>query len=385
MRSTFFQLVRRRPRRSICVGFLALFAFAVLLLAVTPQGRTGVKSMLFVTQVLGALPINPQEWFTQASIRERVEFPLTEGMGTADIYRPPGDGPYPAVLVFLGVAPAGPDDPRVLNLGDALARAGLVNMFYWSPQMLDKRVDTADVHNLATAFDYLREQPFVDGDRVGMGGFCVGASFALVSASLEEIRDDVNYVYAFTPYFDATDLTRSIASGTRFYNGETEPWEVDSLSREVFEIQLIESLDDEQEQDRVLQALGGDEAARESLSTEGMAVYRLMEGVPLEETYALMDQLPPDFVQDLEYTSPVNHLEGLEAKVLVMHDQDDNLVPSEESRRLYEALERRDHDVYYTEFEFFQHVDPSPVSPLAYVRESWKLFLQIYNLFRVAT
>ena len=51
------------------------------------------------------------------------------------------------------------------------------------------------------AFQYLKSREYVDSNRVGMGGFCVGASFALVAAADPRIRRDVVFVNAFGPYF----------------------------------------------------------------------------------------------------------------------------------------------------------------------------------------
>ena len=65
-----------------------------------------------------------------------------------------------------------------------------------------------------------------------------------------------------------------------------------------------------------------------------------------------------------------------------MHDREDRLVPSEESARLFEAL-GEDSSAYYTEFAFFQHVDPTrPVSPPTYLKEGFKLFLHMYQIIR---
>ncbi len=84
-----------------------------------------------------------------------------------------------------------------MKLGDALARAGFVTMFYWSPTMaLNYDIDSREIENLVWAFKYLRAQDFVDQERVGMGGFCVGASFTLVAASDSRISDEVHFVNA---------------------------------------------------------------------------------------------------------------------------------------------------------------------------------------------
>lgn len=73
-----------------------------------------------------------------------------------------------------------------------------------------------------------------------------------------------------------------------------------------------------------------------------------------------------------------------------MHDRADRLVPSEESRRLAEAL-RENGGVYHTEFSLFQreiqvHVDEGEgVGPLGFVREASKFFMHMYNVMREAS
>ena len=93
-------------------------------MAVTPQGRAALRTALFVAQML-PLPVKPQEWSSSNPVREPVVFPLPDGQGEADIYRVPGRRKRAGVLVFLGINTAPRDDPRVVNLGYGLARAGL--------------------------------------------------------------------------------------------------------------------------------------------------------------------------------------------------------------------------------------------------------------------
>ena len=181
---------------AVLVGSIGLFLIATLI----PQGRAAVATTLFIAQVVPSIPVKPQEWFGNQPLVQRVTFPIHNGEGTADIYRPSGDGPHAGILVFLGVAPAGPDDPRIINLGKALARGNLVAMFYWSPVMLERRLHPPDTHNLVAAFEFLQNQEYVDPGRVGMAGFCVGASFVIMAAAQPSIRDRVSYVNAFGAY-----------------------------------------------------------------------------------------------------------------------------------------------------------------------------------------
>ena len=117
------------------------------------------------------------------------------------------------------------------------------------------------------------------------------------------------------------------------------------------------------------------------------AVFRLARGVPIGEVDSLMEQLSPGTLESLAPISPSTRLDGLKARVLIMHDRADRLVPSEESRRLADALGPGS-DVYYTEFSSFQrgiqvHQDEGRgVGPLGYAREAAKLFMHMYNVLR---
>ena len=152
-----------------------LLLAVVVLFTIFPQLPTGFHTALFVTQVLN-IPVKPQAWFTQAPVREEITFPRadndTDNVGQADVYYIPDGKRRAALLVFLGANAAGRDDRDVVNFGNALARAGYVPMFSWSPTMgLQNNVDPAEVENLVWAFRHLRTLDYVDPDRIGMAGF----------------------------------------------------------------------------------------------------------------------------------------------------------------------------------------------------------------------
>ena len=369
---------------------LGLFlALAILLIAFTPQGRAGVKTILFIPQVLPAISVHPQEWFIGDPTRQEVKYPTPFGDGIADLYTSPNPGKHAAVLLFLGINPAGRDDERVVGLANGLARSGMVVMIPWSETMTQKRIDPREIDNLVAAFQHLRSLDSVDPERVGMGGFCVGASLATVAAQDPSIRDQVSFINFFGGYYDALDLLKAVATRSSFYKGQVEPWEPDSLTVEVITIHLIEGLEGQEERQLLSRIFInqeiGLESSIETLSQEAEAVYKLLKGTTLEEAEELVKRLPAKTQQTLRVLSPSANLENLQARILIMHDREDNLVPVEESRRLAEALEKRG-GVYYTEFSFFQHMDPTrQVSLPVFAREAFKLFLHMYHILRDAT
>ena len=384
-----------RMLRSLGIGLGVLILRLLSIPAMVPQVRAVIRSLLFVTQVL-PLPIKPQQWVTADPIREPVTFPLSSGEGEADVYRLPDGKRRAGVLVFLGINPAPRDDHRVVNLGKALARAGFVAMFPWFPSMIGKRINPAEPDNLVGAFKYLRRLEYVDADRVGMGGFCVGASLCMVAACDARIRDEVNFVSAFGGYYDMQDMFKQISSNRRFYGQTVEPWYANHLTKEVLTNELIGGLDEEKDREMLTRIFVGQEtvegSALEGLSTDGTRVYQLLNSLTvaeeqrptLEQARVLVQNLPPGILEKLKKISPSAYLGDLKARLLIAHDREDDLVPAGESRRLADAISKRG-GFLHTEFSFFSHVTPNKrVGPFTFVNEAFKLFRYTYRIIRVA-
>jgi hypothetical protein len=318
-----------------------------------------------------------------------VTFPTGNTTGRADLYVPAGHDRHGAVLLFLGVNPAGLDDPRVVNLSEALARSGAVVMVPWSEGMTEMRLDRYEVETVVWAFQHLYDLDVVDEERVGIGGISTGASVATVAAQDERIRDRVAFVNFFGGYYKVEDLIKATVSQTRFYKGARWPWQPDSLTREVVATHLIREVPDPSERLLLTRAFLEnstllEEVNMNDLSEEAGIVYQLLSLPSLEEADDLIDQLPRSAHETFRTLSPSTDIEKLRARMLIMHDQDDDLIPSEESRRLYDALRRHQHpDIYYTELHFFEHVDPTRQVPMhVFIREAARFYMHMYNIMR---
>jgi fermentation-respiration switch protein FrsA (DUF1100 family) len=252
--------------------------------------------------------------------------------------------------------------------------------------MRDFRIVPEDIESLALAYHWLTEQSFVDASRSGLLGTCVGGSFALLSAASPLVRERVAFVAAYAPFSSMSTFARDIASGSCAVDGERRPWRVDQLTRRVFVHSLTATLAPAEAQslrDAFAVAGGGMQPA--GLSPAGRRVYALMTLPSPEEAQLALHQLPADMQERLAVLSPVNHLAGLRAPlILLLHDGGDQVIPVGESRRLVSALSGRA-GVRYTEMQF-QHLDPTkgrlPMWRL--LREFAKFFRAIYPLFRQA-
>ena len=201
------------------------------------------------------------------------------------------------------------------------------------------------------------------------------------------IRDNVYFVNAFGPYFDARELLLQAASRSVIYDGERTPWEPDSLTMRVLANELIETVDDPSDVDALTRrymhnrALSDEEV--NSLSPHARTVAALLDGTTPEQAEVLYGDLPEDFRRDLTGISPSAHVDDIEARLLVLHDRHDRLVPAAESRRLLAATEDRG-DVRYTEVLSFEHVRPSGGGIGALLGEAFRLYRHMYDIIRIA-
>jgi dienelactone hydrolase len=329
------------------------------------------------------LPSRPVDWVTKRPEIEKVRYPTRLGHTEGEVYRPSTGGPYPGIVVCLGVVPFGVDHPQVPILGKALARAGFAALLYWSPAMRDFRLDPEDVENIALAYDWFIEQPYVDPARSGLLGTCVGGSFALMAAASPLIRDRVAFIGAYAPFSSMWTFARDIASATRSCTEGREPWRVDPLTRKVFVHSLVAALEPG-EAERLQSAFSEKSGPFDGcgLSAEGQAVYALLTGPDKDQAETALHRLPVPMRERLGALSPVNYLKDIRAPLIVLlHDHGDQVIPVGESRRLLSALTGHA-EVQYTEMQF-SHLDPvkGKLPLFCLVRELVKFFFAVYPMF----
>jgi hypothetical protein len=358
--------------------------------AITPyilSIRAAAKTTIFFLKCLPMLPSRPVDWVTAAPVITRVELPAQQGQIQADLYRPAHGSPHPGVAVCLGVVPDGYDHPQIPRLGAALARAGLAALIYRSTVMGDLRLDPRDIGDLALAYQWLIEQPYVDPARSGLIGTCVGGSFALMAAASPHIRDRVAFVGALAPYASMTTLARDVACSSRSIGPVREYWPVDRLTRTVFVRSLTAQLEPH-EAKLLRNAFAAQDGYPDvqDLSPDGRAVYAALTAHQVEEAEAALQRLPAGLQERLAAMSPINYLRDIHAPLIMLgHDRNDLVIPVSESRCLWSALSGR-RGVQYTEFNMFEHMDPTKrkLSPLRQARELAKFYRFAYPVFRQA-
>ncbi|MCC7103841.1 MAG: dienelactone hydrolase family protein [Chloroflexi bacterium] len=337
-----------------------------------------------LTDLFPGSPVRPLTLISSPPRTVEHNYDVASGHVEADVYLPAGGGKHGALVLFLGAVGFSRRDPVLTRLADGLSRAGAVVMIPESSALASGTIDPREPDTLIEAVRFLADQPEVDPPRVGIVGFSVGGSIALLSAEDERIRDRLAFVNPFGAYDDARRLLRSVVAREIQTEQGPQPWEPSDLTLWVFKKQLVESLPAGPEGELLTRLyLGGDETAREELGelgSDAQTIVRLLDRDHPEAVDADLAALPPAVLERLRAISPSTHLDRLASRLYVMHDRSDAYIPYTESRRLVAEAPpgtvRR-----YTEFELFSHVMPDrPLPPWSFVAEAWKLYSHVYQV-----
>lgn len=375
---------------------LVLLVLAVLLVAWEPT-RVALQTAVMLPTMLGAGP-QPLTLFSQPPERLSLPYRAADGAGEpdlAELWLPEGasaDQPAGAILLVFGVNNLGRNHPAIERVADALARTGVVVLVPDSRTLLEGRLEVGEIDGVVDAFELLAARPEVDRERIGIVGFSVGGSLALLAAGDPAIADDVRWVNAFGAFADARTYLASVASHAyRAAGGAEVAWTPTPLAREVYVGFLLGQVDDVADRAALMAAYGEavvagerpepDLGVREALSTPvARTLNDLLVSGSLDDAIDAIGELPDESLAFIDAISPARHLGGVQADVYLMHETEDHHVPFVESRALAAALEPTGLLEDHTEFRLFDHVQPDDLDLAAAAPELWKLMLHVREL-----
>jgi carboxymethylenebutenolidase len=111
---------------------------------------------------------------------ERVRFPSDTDRVLADVFIPPGPGPYPVVALLHGAHPRRVDR-RYMEMGEDLARNGFLTVFVrvYERGRTGRGTRAQWRRSVGDALTYAATLPKADPSRMGVVGFSLGAFLAL--------------------------------------------------------------------------------------------------------------------------------------------------------------------------------------------------------------
>lgn len=377
---------------------LALLILAVLLVAWEPT-RVAIQTAAMLPSLLDAGP-KPLELFSEEPQRQSLPYRSAEpghDPDLAELWLPSWastERPAGGMLLVFGVNNLGRNHPAIERVADGLARTGVAVVVPDSRTLLEGRLEIGEIDGVVRAFQLLAARPEVDRDRMGIVGFSVGGSLALLAARDPRISEQVRWVNAFGAYADAATYLASVSAHAHLDDtGGPVDWTPTPLAREVYLRFMLDQVTDGGDRRLLRDAFerpildgvrpGPDPRLVEELETEvARTIHDLLSATTLAGAQRAIDALPAASRTFIEAISPVGNLSGLRAEVHLMHEIEDHHVPFVESRRLASALDEAGLLEAHTEFRLFDHVQPDDLDLLAAAPELVKLLLHVRTLMQ---
>jgi acetyl esterase/lipase len=384
--------MRRRLAR---IGLVVVIVAALLL--VWEPSRVALQTAVLLPNLLDAGP-KPLSVFSQTPQRSAIGYRPTEpgrDPDLAELWLPAwasAERRAGAMLLVFGVNNVGRNHPAIVRVADGLARTGVAVLVPDSRTLLEGRLEVAEIDGVVRAFEALAARPEVDPERIGIVGFSVGGSLALLASGHARIADQVRWVNAFGAYHDAMEYLASVAAHAyEGPDGRTVDWLPSDLAREVYLEFLLDQVADGGDRRALNEAYGRvilegeqpttDAALRADLATDAARlVHDLMVVHTLDEARAAIRRAPGSARSFMAAISPRAHFGGLRADVYLMHERDDHHVPFVQSRALAAELGALGRLTTHTEFRLFDHVQPDDIDLLAAAPELWKLLWHVHAL-----
>lgn len=307
--------------KALVTSLCTLIGGGMLLVLVGPAYVATVKAAFFSAEMLPQLPIRPLRLVEGPPRRETLDIWWEEGDREAtkiiaDLTIPGGGGPHPAMLVAIAVLGAGDSHQTLDDFSDTLGRMGFVVIWPRRAVVEEGVSRFEDPGTFIRGVQYLLSRPDVDVGRISMLGMSSGASLALVAAEDPSIRDSVRSIVFFAGYFNIESYLASVASKSMTVDGAVVEWEPDPW----------------------LTWFAG-----QMLPVDGLTLSDFHD-VPPGTRFPRLDRLSPD-----------RHIDQVRARIFILHDRSDNLVPYPQSLELKSALAGHV-PVTYLESDMFQHV-----------------------------
>lgn len=255
--------------------------------------------------------------------------------------------PRAALVAVPGAVPQGKDDPRMVAFATTLARAGFAVMVPDLAGYRQLRIRPADAREIADAFAWISRQPELAPDgRAGMFAFSYSVGPAVLAALQDDIRERVRFIVGLGGYHDLPRAMLFFTTGWFEHEGAWQHITPDDTGRMVLAYSSLDYLapaPDREVFDRMValrmrdpQADLAPLAAR--LSPGAQAVYALAVNNDPARFAELFARLPRAMREDIERLDLARHdLAPLQARLILVHGINDNLIPWPESRALAAA------------------------------------------------
>ena len=328
------QLQRTKPAR------IALLLPAILLLLAWPVAREHVRAISLLERME-----QMQNWLARVgreSFNVRtLTFPSPNGPIRAKLYVPENMPHPPAMVVVHGLHQLGMEEPRLVNFAKSLAETGIEVLTPQVDAIADYRVVPESIDVIGASAQQLAN--IAGGHQVGVLGLSFAGGLSLMAAADPKYGDSISFIAAVGAQDDVQRVEHYLIEGrTQRPDGKT----LTTLPHEYGWLILIYShpedffspADVTAARDSLRLVLHEDiDGAKRLSQTLSPAGQELMNAILQHHRDVVRDKLEADLdahSAEAAAVSPHGRLQGLKAKVLLVHGEGDDVIPPSETEWL---------------------------------------------------
>ncbi len=353
--------------RIALLGGLIAVALGAAYVALVPTRL--VEAALVMSDVAAGTAESSLKRRTAAPQFERIEYEIDDRVQRALLMWPGHTAARAALVLVPGAAPDGPDDPRFRSFAATLARAGFLVLIPDSPSMRQLQLSPKDSDTVADATRHLIERRIeAKFGGIGIAAVSYAVGPAVIAAMRSDIRDHVDFVFGVGGYYDINDMLRFLTTG--HYRGNVALGVGAGPDRAmIWRFILYNAVQVDPPHDHAaLMALArvklGDADADvrpfvEGLGAEARAAYELAANRDPRNVEALIAGLPQklrDGIGGLDLAR--RDLSLLRARLILVHGNDDRIIPAAESARLAAAVPPGRASLYSVKALVHAHLNP---------------------------
>ncbi len=307
----------------------------------------GHESLLVLLDAgAGAAPSRLKQ-VTAPPTRTSVAYTVDGRGHTADLYLPGAEAAAAAIVLVPGAVPHGKDDAQLVAFAQTLARARFAVLAPELTGLRQLRLHPGAAREVADAFVHLASRAdLAPAGRVGIAAFSYAVGPALLAALEPDLRDQVRFILGVGGYHDLPRTVGYFTTGRfehdqRWHDLEPNPYGTLVLANSSLpylsapDRAILERMMALRLQDRTAAIA----PLAPGLGPPGAAVYTLLTNTEPDRVAQLWAALPPQLGADLAALSLHDKdLSGLQARLILLHGKNDNLIPYPQSIALAAAV-----------------------------------------------
>ncbi|MDZ4725428.1 MAG: prolyl oligopeptidase family serine peptidase [Leptospira sp.] len=273
-------------------------------------------------------------------IRE-IQIPIKNRSLRADYYSPKTNS-LGTIVTINGLAPLGNRDPRFIIVNKSLCNLGYTVISPYYDEICDYKISLRNVDDIKNSILYIaNKKEFSRSGKVSIFAPSFSGSLSLIAASDDNISNKINSICTIGAYGNVEDIIGNLFSNQK----------MDEYGRMILLLNFLPI------------SIGKNENLFKALKLAILDNYFKYKDNLLEPHYSKMKKADKDFFNKLKYDtefrmkhwntilrkggknrillsalSVMNHIHKLNTPILLIHGTKDDVVPANESSKLYDKL-----------------------------------------------